>query len=90
MLFLAAQSAARWNAPRRAFYERLVGRGKSKKAALAAVARKLLIAITAMMRDQRPGTPASRRPSTPTAAACPPTAGAPSTCWTPRPSPPAL
>src|SRR4029453_14110034 len=32
--------------------------GKSKKAALAAVARKLLIAINAMMRDQRPWQPA--------------------------------
>ena len=42
----------------RLFYERLVGRGKSKKAALAAVARKLLIAINAMMRDQRPWQPA--------------------------------
>jgi hypothetical protein len=50
----AAQSAARWNPPLRRFYERLVSRGKSKKAALAAVARKLLIAINAMMRDQRP------------------------------------
>jgi transposase len=42
----------------RFFYERLVGRGKSKKAALATVARKLLIAINAMMRDQRPWQPA--------------------------------
>ena len=58
MLFLAAQSAARWNPPLRLFYERLVSRGKSKKAALAAVARKLLIAINAMMRDQRPWQPA--------------------------------
>jgi transposase len=58
MLFLAAQSAARWNPPLRLFYERLVGRGKSKKAALAAVARKLLIAINAMVRDQRPWQPA--------------------------------
>ena len=39
------QSAARWNAPLRIFYERLVGRGKPKKAALATVARKLLVAI---------------------------------------------
>jgi len=53
MLFLAAQSAARWNAPLRTFYERLVGRGKPKKAALAAVARKLLVAINAMIRDGR-------------------------------------
>jgi transposase len=57
-LFLAAQSAARWNPPLRLFYERLVSRGKSKKAALAAVARKLLIAINARMRDQRPWQPA--------------------------------
>ena len=57
MLFLAAQAAARWNAPLRAFYERLVGRGKSKKAALAAVARKLLVAINAMLRDGRPWQP---------------------------------
>src|SRR4029453_8206281 len=49
MLFLAAQSAARHNAPLRAFYERLVGRGKPKKAALAAIARKLLISINAMV-----------------------------------------
>lgn len=58
MLFLAAQSAARWNAPLRAFYERLVGRGKPKKAALAAVARKLLVAINAMIRDRRGWQPA--------------------------------
>ena len=35
-----------------------LGRGKSKKGALAAVARKLLIAINAMIRDQRPWQPA--------------------------------
>jgi transposase len=57
MLFLAAQSAARWNAPLRIFYERLIGRGKPKKAALAAVARKLLVAINAMIRDRRPWEP---------------------------------
>jgi transposase len=53
MLFLAAQSAARCNTPLRTFYERLVGRGKPKKAALAAVARKLLVAINAMIRDRQ-------------------------------------
>lgn len=57
MLFLAAQSAARCNAPLHAFYERLLGRGKPKKAALAAVARKLLVAINAMLRDGRPWEP---------------------------------
>ena len=54
MIHLAAQSAARWNQPLRTFYERLVARDKSKKAALAAVARKLLVAINAMVRDQQP------------------------------------
>jgi len=58
MLFLAAQSAARSNAPLRGFYERLVGRGKPKKAALAAVARKLPVAINAMIRDRRGWQPA--------------------------------
>ena len=58
MLFLAAQSAARHNAPLRCFYERLVGRGKPKKAALSAVARKLLVSINAMMRDRRAWDPA--------------------------------
>ena len=57
MLFLAAQSAARYNVPLRAFYERLVGRGKPKKAAMTAVARKLLVAINAMIRDRRPWQP---------------------------------
>jgi len=66
MLFLAAQSAARWNRPLRRFYERLVSRGESKKAALAAVARKLLIAINAMMRDQRPWPTDSSQDSIPT------------------------
>jgi transposase len=54
MIFLAAQSAARWNEPLKVFYERLLARDKSKKAALAAVARKLLVAINAMMRDGQP------------------------------------
>lgn len=57
MLFLSAQSAARWNAPLAAFYGRLVANGKPKKAALAAVARKLLITINAMLRDNQPWRP---------------------------------
>lgn len=63
MLFLAAQSAARWNAPLRGFYDRLVARGKPKKAALAAVARKLLVAINAMLRDGRSWQPLPPKPS---------------------------
>jgi transposase len=59
MLFLAAQSAARWNPTLRAFYERLVTHGKSKRAALAAVARKLLTAVNAMARDSQPWQPSA-------------------------------
>jgi len=62
MLFLAAQSATRHNAPLWAFYERLVGRGKPKKAALTAVARKLLVSLNAMIRDQRSWEPAVSAP----------------------------
>lgn len=51
MLFLAASVAARWNPPLKAFYERLTEAGKSKKAVLAAVARKLLTMLNAMVRD---------------------------------------
>lgn len=58
MLFLAAQSAARWNPTLRAFYGRLLMHGKSKKAALAAVARKLLTAVNAMARDSQTWQPA--------------------------------
>lgn len=54
MLFLAAQSAARCDDHLKAFYARLVAHGKPKKAALAAVARKLLTAVNAMVRDQQP------------------------------------
>jgi transposase len=59
MLFLAARVAARWDPGLRAFYERLLARGKSKKVAFAAVARKLLTALNAMARDQQPWQPAA-------------------------------
>ncbi len=59
MLFLAAQTAARWNPTLREFYERLLTHGKSKKAALAAVARKLLTAVNAMARDRQMWQPAA-------------------------------
>jgi hypothetical protein len=48
--------------PLRDLYERWVCRGRSKKAALAAVARKLLLAINAMMRDPRAGHPVTIEP----------------------------
>jgi transposase len=56
-LYLAALSASRYNPPLRAFYVRLVGAGKAKKAALTAVARKLLTIVNAMIRDGRPWEP---------------------------------
>ena len=59
MLFLAARVAARGDTPLRAFYERLLAHGKSKKAAFAAVARKLLTMVNAMTRDRRPWQPAA-------------------------------
>ena len=42
MLYMAALTATRYNRPLAAFYQRLVARGKAKKVALIAVARKLL------------------------------------------------
>ena len=52
-LYLAAVSAARFNPALRAFYERLVARGKKKIVALVAVARKLLVVMVTLMRHQR-------------------------------------
>lgn len=42
LLYMGALGASRGNNPLRAFYQRLVGRGKAKKLALVAAARKLL------------------------------------------------
>ncbi len=50
-LYQAALSARRWNAPLRAFADRLEAAGKPKKVVLIAVARKLLITLNAMLRD---------------------------------------
>lgn len=41
-LYVAALGAIRWNKPAKAMYERLVAKGKAKKAALGAVMRKLV------------------------------------------------
>src|SRR5579884_948447 len=51
---LAALVAVRFNAPLAAFYERLVGRGKAKKLALIAVARRLLGILNALARSRTP------------------------------------
>lgn len=52
LLFMAALTACRFNPPLKAFYDRLVAAGKPAKAALAAVARKLLTMLNAMLRDR--------------------------------------
>lgn len=57
-LYMAALSAARWNPPLRAFYQRLVAAGKPKKVALTACMRKLLTILNAMVRHQTVWQPA--------------------------------
>ncbi len=51
VLFNAARSALRGQGPLRAFFDRLVGRGKPGKVALTAVMRKLLTILNAIARD---------------------------------------
>lgn len=53
VLFMAATSARRYNPLLKAFYERLISRGKPQKVAQTACMRKLLITLNAMARDQR-------------------------------------
>lgn len=56
-LYMAALSASRFNAPLKAFFERLKAAGKPHKVALVAVARKLLTILNAMLRDRSPWDP---------------------------------
>jgi transposase len=53
-LYMAALSAIRWNPVIREFYQRLLRAGKPKKVALLACARKLLVILNAMLRNQTP------------------------------------
>jgi transposase len=53
-LYMAALVAARFNAPLAAFYQRLLQRGKAKKLALIAVARRLLGILNALIRNRTP------------------------------------
>jgi transposase len=53
-LFMGAMVARRHNPVLRAFFERLVAAGKPKMVALIAVARKLLVILNAIIRDNRP------------------------------------
>lgn len=52
-VYMAAVSAVRFNPPLRAFYERLVARGKPKKLALVAAARKLLVLMITLLQRGR-------------------------------------
>jgi transposase len=51
VLFLGAITAARHNATRKAFHQRLIDAGKPKLVALVAVARKLLTILNAILRS---------------------------------------
>ena len=57
-LYLAALQASRWNEPFREFRQRLEERGRTPKQAIIAVARKLLTALNAMVRDNADFKPA--------------------------------
>ncbi len=52
-LYMAALSAVRPTGPLRTFYTRLLARGKRKRVALVAVARKLLVLMMTLVRHQR-------------------------------------
>jgi transposase len=56
-LFLAAPTAARVAGPLKDFADRLKARGKAAKVVLVAVARRLLVAANAVVRDGRPWEP---------------------------------
>lgn len=62
VLYMATLSAVRYNPALAEFYQRLLRAGKSKKLALVACARKLLVILNAMLRDNRPWTPAHLDP----------------------------
>lgn len=59
VLYMAALSAVRYNPVGKALYTRLLAKGKSAKAALIAVAHKLLTIANAMVRTPRPGASAT-------------------------------
>jgi len=56
-LYMPALVATRHNPMIRPFYQRLLANGKTKKAALVACMRKLLLLLNAMLRDDRPWSP---------------------------------
>jgi transposase len=61
LMVLAARTAVRFDATMQAFYERLLQAGKSKMVALIACARKLLVRLNAMARENTPWNPPNQR-----------------------------
>jgi transposase len=57
VLYMAAVTAVRFNPIIKAFYERLIEKGKLPKVALVACMRKLLTILNAMLRDRQPWNP---------------------------------
>ena len=53
-LFMAALVAVRHNQTFKIFHQRLIAAGKPKMVAIIAVARKILITLNAIIRDQKP------------------------------------
>jgi len=49
MLYMGALVAARWDSKMKAFYDRLIAKGKPKKVALVALMRKMLVVLNAMI-----------------------------------------
>lgn len=54
VLYMAALTATRYNPEIKAFYQRLLARGKEKKVALIASMRKLITILNSMVRNQEP------------------------------------
>ena len=54
LLYMATMSAIRYNPPIRAYYEHLLGKGKIRKVAIVACARKMLLCLNAMVKTNQP------------------------------------
>jgi transposase len=63
ILYLAAVSASRYNADMKIFYRRLIANGKAPKAALIAVARKLLVLANTLITQNRTWQPTAPKPA---------------------------
>lgn len=59
VLYMVALSASRYNTVIKAFYEKLLHKGKAPKVALTACMRKVLVTLNAMMRDNQRWKPSS-------------------------------